>query len=55
MFIPDQLLNLGPVVAPVWVYGLIRLFRDSAARRWRPVGVAYVFLLVVFIVLGGTA
>ena len=35
-----------------WVYGLIRLFRDSAVRRWRPVGVAYVFLLVVFIALG---
>src|SRR5215469_3457850 len=34
VFIPDQLLNLGPVVAPVWVYGLIRLFRDSAVRRW---------------------
>ena len=53
VFIPDQLLNLGPVVAPVWVYGLIRLFRDPAVRRWRPVGVAYVFLLVVFIALGG--
>jgi hypothetical protein len=31
------------------------LFRDSAVRRWRPVAVAYVFLLVVFIALGGKA
>lgn len=54
-FIPQQLLNLGPVVAPVWLYGLVRLWRDPAMRRWRAAGVAYVVLLVVFIVTGGKA
>lgn len=54
-YIPQQLLNLGPVVAPVWLYGVIRLWRDRAMRRWRAVGVAYIVLLVVFIATGGKA
>jgi hypothetical protein len=53
LFVPDQLLNLGPVLAPVWIYGLIRLIRDPRLRRWRAVGVAYLVLLVVFIATGG--
>lgn len=55
LFVPQQLLNLGPVLAPIWVYGLIRLFRDPATRRWRSIGVAYIVLLAVFIVTGGKA
>jgi 4-amino-4-deoxy-L-arabinose transferase-like glycosyltransferase len=55
LFIPDQLLNLGAVLAPVWLYGLIRLFRDPAMRRWRSVGVAYVALLIVLMATAGKA
>jgi hypothetical protein len=49
-FIPSQLLVVGPVLVVLWVAGLILLLRT---RRWRPIGIAYVFLLVVFPLSGG--
>ena len=50
VFVPFQLLLVSPLLAPVWVVGLVRLLRSSAVRPWRFVGVAYAVLLVVFVV-----
>ena len=50
---PYQLVLVSPLLAPVWIAGLVRLFRDPAVRRVRFVAVAYVVLLAVFLVTGG--
>jgi len=53
VFVPFQLLLVGPALVPVWVAGLLRLFRDPAVRWARCLAWAYVLLLVVFVVTGG--
>jgi hypothetical protein len=50
-----QVLFTGPVLAPVWVTGAIWSVRSEAARRFRPVGIACVFAVVLQFVLGGKA
>jgi hypothetical protein len=49
-FIPSQLLVVGPVLVVLWVAGLRRLLRPGFAR---PLGVAYLTMLVVFTLTGG--
>ena len=49
-FVPSQLIVVGPVLVVFWVSGLRLLLRS---RRWRPLGVAYLFLLTVFTLTGG--
>ena len=41
--------------APVWIAGLVRLFRAPELRFARAVGWAYVLLAVVFVISGGKA
>jgi 4-amino-4-deoxy-L-arabinose transferase-like glycosyltransferase len=53
LFLPMQLVFLGPLVTPVWIAGLVWLLRDPAGRDYRPVGVAWVLLAVVFVVTAG--
>jgi 4-amino-4-deoxy-L-arabinose transferase-like glycosyltransferase len=53
LVLPEQLVLLSPWVAPIWVAGLVRLFRDPALRRSRSVGIAYLVLAVVFVATGG--
>jgi hypothetical protein len=48
-----QVLYTGPVLTPVWVAGLIWSLRSEAARRFRPVAVACVIVIVLQFVLGG--
>ena len=48
-FIPSQLIVVGPVLAPFWIAGLRRLLKDGFAK---PLGVAYVVLLVVYAISG---
>ena len=50
LFIPFQFGLVSPWLAPVWIAGLVRLFRD---RQLRALGWAYVLLAVVFIATGG--
>jgi hypothetical protein len=50
---PLQILITGPVVAIVWISGLLRLFRDDDVRSCRFVAIAYVVLAVVFAVTAG--
>jgi 4-amino-4-deoxy-L-arabinose transferase-like glycosyltransferase len=54
-FIPFQLLLIGPLLAPIWIAGALKLLRDPALRALRCFGVAYLALIPVFILAGGKA
>jgi 4-amino-4-deoxy-L-arabinose transferase-like glycosyltransferase len=51
--VPFQVLLAGPVLAPVWLVGLIRLFRDSALRTLRFLGWTWLLLAALFMATGG--
>jgi 4-amino-4-deoxy-L-arabinose transferase-like glycosyltransferase len=51
--VPFQLLLVSPPLAPVWVAGLIGLFRDPVLRDVRFVAWAWVVLAVVFMASAG--
>ena len=51
--IPFQLLLVSPVLAPVWIAGLIALLRSPQLRRNRFFALAWMFLVVIFLVVGG--
>ena len=51
--LPQQLVLVSPYLAPVWIAGLVRLLRNPAFRWCRALGVAWVFLAVLFLVTGG--
>jgi hypothetical protein len=48
-----QIVYTGVALTPVWAGGLVWLLRDPAARRWRPLAIASIVVLVLFFVLGG--
>ncbi|WP_067535253.1 glycosyltransferase family 39 protein [Nocardia crassostreae] len=43
---------IGPLLVPLWIFGLWRLWRE---RRYRAFAVAYAVLFLVFLVTGGKA
>jgi hypothetical protein len=49
-FIPFQLLQVGPWLSPLWIAGLIRLWRE---RTLRSLAVTYLVLVVMFLIGGG--
>lgn len=51
MFIPNQLLYADPVVAPIWIAGVVRLLRCYDLRDARFLGWLYVVLLVVMLIV----
>lgn len=51
--VPFQFLLVSPVLAPVWIAGLVRLFRDRALRDFRFLAWAWVVLAIVFMATGG--
>jgi 4-amino-4-deoxy-L-arabinose transferase-like glycosyltransferase len=51
--VPFQVLLVSPLLAPVWIAGLVRLFRDPVVRDFRFLAWAWVVLAVVFMVTGG--
>jgi Dolichyl-phosphate-mannose-protein mannosyltransferase len=51
--VPFQPLLFGPLLAPVWIAGLIALFRDRALRDLRFLAWAWVILAIVFMASGG--
>ncbi|GAA3458081.1 ArnT family glycosyltransferase [Saccharothrix longispora] len=53
-FLPAQLLYVGPLLVPLWVAGLVRLLRSPDARPFRFLGVAWVLLVVVFVLAAGS-
>jgi 4-amino-4-deoxy-L-arabinose transferase-like glycosyltransferase len=50
VFVPLVLLQVGPWLAPVWLAGLVRLWRDRSLRCF---AATFGVLLLVFLVLGG--
>ena len=52
-FLPFQLVLVSPYLAPVWIAGLVRLFRDPRLRFCRALGWSWAVLAAVFIVTGG--
>lgn len=52
-FLPFQLLLTSPWLTPIWIAGLVRLWRDTTLRWCRALVPAYVVLVVVFIATGG--
>jgi 4-amino-4-deoxy-L-arabinose transferase-like glycosyltransferase len=48
-FVPDEVLVVGPVLAFLWIGGLVRLLRD---RVGRPIAVTYLILLAWFVLSG---
>ena len=52
-FLPFQLVMISPLLVPVWLAGLLRLLRDPVLRPVRAFRLAYLVLLVVFLVTGG--
>lgn len=51
--VPFQVLLVSPPLAPVWIAGLVRLFRDPAVRSVRFLAWAWVLLAVVFMATAG--
>jgi 4-amino-4-deoxy-L-arabinose transferase-like glycosyltransferase len=52
-FIPLQLPMTNPLLAPVWMLGLLWLLRAPEGRRWRPVAAGYLMLVAFYLVVGG--
>lgn len=55
LYVPFQLVLLGPVLTLIWIPGLLWLLRAPDARRFRPLGVGYLLVLVLLFVLRGKA
>ncbi len=53
LILPEQLVLVSPYLCPVWIAGLVRLFRDPDLRWCRAIGIAYVALAIVFLATGG--
>jgi hypothetical protein len=51
--VPFQFLLISPLLAPVWIAGLVRLFRDPDLRQVRFIGWAWAILALVFMATGG--
>ena len=51
--VPFQLLLISPLLAPIWIAGLVRLFRDPELRELRFLAWAWVILAVIFMATGG--
>ena len=49
----QALAMFSPLIAVVWIYGLIQLFREPAWTRLRPIGVAFLVATAVFLIAGG--
>jgi hypothetical protein len=54
-FVPFQLVMVSPVLAPVWIAGLVAPFRRTALRALRFVPVTYAVLAVAYLVGNGKA
>jgi 4-amino-4-deoxy-L-arabinose transferase-like glycosyltransferase len=51
--LPFQFLLVSPVLAPVWIAGLLALLRRPWLRPFRLFAVAWIFLVVAFLATGG--
>jgi 4-amino-4-deoxy-L-arabinose transferase-like glycosyltransferase len=51
--VPFQFLLISPLLAPVWIAGLMSLFRDRSLRDFRFLGWAWIVLAAIFMASGG--
>lgn len=51
--LPFQFLLVSPVLAPVWIAGLLALLRRPRLRPFRLFAVAWIFLVAAFLATGG--
>ncbi|WP_456823655.1 glycosyltransferase family 39 protein [Cellulomonas sp. P5_E12] len=54
-FVGLLLVQFSPVAAALWIYGLVRLLRVPSLVRARPLGWAFLVLVIVFLLTGGKA
>ncbi|HEY4951334.1 MAG TPA: glycosyltransferase family 39 protein [Candidatus Acidoferrales bacterium] len=52
-FLFEQVLFMQPLALPVWLAGLVWFFASPEGKRFRFLGWSYLFVLAIFIVLGG--
>ena len=52
-FMAQQVLMLNPVAFPLWLAGLAWLLFGREGRRYRPLGIAYLAVIVLMLVLDG--
>ena len=52
IFLPFQLVIVSPLLAPVWIAGLVWLLRNPAARPFRAIGLGYLALVAICLVTG---
>jgi hypothetical protein len=52
-FLFEQVLFMQPLALPVWLAGLLWCFAAPEGKRFRFLGWSYLFVLAIFIVLGG--
>jgi 4-amino-4-deoxy-L-arabinose transferase-like glycosyltransferase len=53
LFVPMQVLYLSPVLVPVWIAGIVRLWRDPGLRWARAFAVSYPVLCMELLIFGG--
>jgi 4-amino-4-deoxy-L-arabinose transferase-like glycosyltransferase len=53
LIVPYQFLLVSPVLAPIWINGLIALVRRESMRPFRPFAVSWVLLVLIFTITGG--
>jgi len=53
LIVPEQFVLVPWYFSPIWIAGLVRLFRDQKLRWCRSVGVAWPVLAVAFMLTGG--
>jgi 4-amino-4-deoxy-L-arabinose transferase-like glycosyltransferase len=53
LIVPEQLVLVPWYFSPIWITGLVRLFRDPELRWCRAVGVAWPVLAIAFMATGG--
>ena len=53
LIVPEQFALVSWYFSPVWIAGLVRLYRDPGLRFCRAIGVAYPLLAVAFMATGG--
>ena len=49
----QALAMFSPLIAIVWIYGLVQLFREPGWTRLRPIAIAFLVAAVVFVIAGG--
>ena len=49
----QALAMFSPVIAIVWIYGLVQLFRQPEWAKLRPIGIAFLLSTVIFVIAAG--